>query len=420
MRRLLLIFFTLVVGCAPQSQQSNLTAEQHRARIERHLVAPDYAKRVPKGHDSLADRLAYWHVPGVSVAVINDGKVDWAAAYGTADLESGKRVDERTLFHGASLSKPVNAIAVLKFAQEGKVDLDRDVNEQLKSWKVPPSELARGTPITLRRLLSHTAGMSVRFFGIGFPASQPAPTLLDVLNGKPPATQPVKIVDPPGKQYYYSGGAVAISQLMLEEAAKEPYPKIVKQQVFEPLSMTESTFELKLTPEQTARAAPGFKEGKRVNGPDRIYPAMSAAGLWTTARDYCQVVMEIQQAADGKGKILSPQAALAMLTPYIANAKSASPRKSTVGMGVFLAGRGKGRTFYHAGSHAGYACYMIGRLEAGQGVVVLTNGDDAFDLIAEIVQTVGKEYSWPEYQFVPPPRAKPTTKPATAPTTRLN
>ena len=101
------------------------------------------------------------------------------------------------------------------------------------------------------------------------------------------------------------------------------------------------------------------------------------------------------------------------------NAKSASPQKSTVGIGVFLGGRGHGRTFFHAGSHAGYACYMIGRLEAGQGVVVMTNGEDAFDLIAEIVQTVGTEYGWPDYQFIPPPRgAKTTTKPTRTPATK--
>src|SRR5207253_1074124 len=160
--------------------------------------------------DSLAERLAYWHVPGVSIAVINDGKIEWAKGYGVADLDAHMAVDEQTLFHGASLSKTVNALAVLKFVQDGKLDLDKDVNEQLTSWKLPPSDLAKDTKITLRRLLSHTAGMSLRFFGTGFPASQPSPTLLDMLNGKPPATQPVKIVDPPGKQFYYSGGAIAI------------------------------------------------------------------------------------------------------------------------------------------------------------------------------------------------------------------
>src|SRR6266550_3534516 len=122
MRRLLPILFTLTIGCA-QSAPRHLSSDQHRARIEQHLIAPDYAPHIPKNHDSLNDRLAHWHVPGVSIAVINNGKVDWSHGYGTADLQTGKPVDEQTLFHGASLSKTINAIAVLKFAQDGKIDL---------------------------------------------------------------------------------------------------------------------------------------------------------------------------------------------------------------------------------------------------------------------------------------------------------
>jgi CubicO group peptidase (beta-lactamase class C family) len=414
MRRLVpLLFIFLALGCA---QEPATIRARHIARIEQRLIAPDYAKPVPSDHASINDRLAHWHVAGVSIAVINDGKVEWAKGYGVADLATGRAVDEHTLFHGASLSKPVNAITVLKFVQDGKLELDKDVNAQLKGWKVPPSDFTKDKPITLRRLLSHTAGMSLAAFGPGYPATMPAQPLVDLLNGKPPATQPVRVEEMPGKRFHYSGGAVAISQLMLEEVTGEPYPKIVKENALAPLGMGESTLEQTLSAEQLQHAAPGFKAGKHVNGPERVYPAMSAAGLWTTPSDYCNVIVEIQRAISGApSKVLSQGGAEVMLTPYIANAKNASKRTSTVGMGVFLTGKGEGRTFFHAGSHAGYACYMVGRLEAGQGVVVMTNGDDAFDLIAEIVQTVASEYGWPDYGFIPPPRPKPATQPATEP-----
>jgi CubicO group peptidase (beta-lactamase class C family) len=422
MRRFLPLFLIFIsVNCARSS--ADLRA-RHIARIEGHLVAPDYAKPIPAGHASLAERLAYWQVPGVGIAVINDGKVEWAKGYGVTDLATGSPVDEHTLFHGASLSKPIHAMVLLKFVREGKIDLDKDINQQLTGWQLPASEFAKGTTITPRRMLSHTAGMSWAAFGTGYPASQPSPKLVDLLNGKPPATQPVRVEETPGKRFHYSGGAVMATQLLLQEIAKEPYPAIVKRCLIDPLWMTESTMEQTLSGEQLQHAAPGFKAGKRVNGPDRIYPAMSAAGLWGTPADYCKVVMEIQRAAadgadgavtDAPAKVISPGAARVMLTPYIPNAKSANPRPSTVGMGVFLSGQGKGRMFFHAGSHAGYSCYMIGRLEGGQGVVVMTNGDDAFDLIAEIVQTVADEYDWPDYQFIPPPRLKPATQPTTQP-----
>jgi CubicO group peptidase (beta-lactamase class C family) len=417
MRRFALAITFLLIGCSHASTPRS--PADRIARIEQHLVAPDYAKPVPKDHASIPERMAYWHVPAVSVAVINDGRVEWAKAYGIADLGTGRAADAHTLFHAASLSKPVNAITVLKFVQDGKLDLDRPVNDQLKSWKLPESEFTRKTIISLRRLLSHTAGMSVATLGRGFSTTRPT-TLVDFLNGRPPATQPVKVEEQPGKRFHYSGGAVAISQLMLEEAAAEPYPRIVKETVFDPLAMTESTFEEKLLPDWLARTAPGYdKTGKRVNGPERVYPAMSAAGLWSTPTDYCQIILEIQRAAAAKGgaKILSPGAVEVMLTPYIQNAKNASNRTSTVGLGLFLAGDSKHHsgTFFHAGSHAGYACYAVGRLEAGQGIVVMTNGEDAFDLIGEICQTIADEYGWPDYHFIPPPRSKaPTTTTTTA------
>jgi CubicO group peptidase (beta-lactamase class C family) len=415
MRRISLCCLFLVIGGCSQPA----APPAHLARIEQRLIAPDYAAPIPPDHATIQDRLAYWHVPGVSIAVINDGKIEWTKGYGVADLESRRPVDAHTLFHGASLSKPVNAVTVLAFVQEGKLDLDKPINQQLVGWKLPENDFTRATPITLRRLLSHTAGMSMMFFGRGFDARDPIPPLVDVLNGKPPATQPVVVEEKPGARFHYSGGAVAISQFMLEEAARQPYPRIVKQNAFEPLGMTESTFEQKLPADWEARTAPGYKDGKRVNGTERIYPAMSGAGLWCTPADYCKLIIEIQRAATHRpARVLSPGAAQVMLTPYIENAKNASHRRTTVGMGVFLAGDANSHsgTFYHAGSHAGYACYAIGRLEAGQGVVVMTNGDDAFDLIGEIVQTVGKEYGWPDYHFIPPPRAKPAT--TTAPATK--
>jgi len=203
------------------------------------------------------------------------------------------------------------------------------------------SEQTRGKPTILRQLLSHTAGMGVRYLGTGFPESGPVPTLVDFLNGKPPATQPVKVVDEPGRQFYYSGGAIAISQLMLEEAAHEPYPAVVDQTVFKPLGMTESTFELQLRNEWRSHAAPGYKEGKRVNGADRVYPAMAAAGLWTTAGDFTKLVIEIQRAANGRGPKVLGSEVKEMLRPYIANAKSANPRPASVASACSSLARGR-------------------------------------------------------------------------------
>ena len=414
---LIILFF--LAGCNSTKTPQQIHGH-HIDRIENHLIAPDYAKAVPVEHASIADRLAYWKVPGVSIAIIENGNVVYSKGFGVANVETGAKVDEHTLFHGASLSKPVNATAAMKLVQEHRLELDTDINTQLTAWKLEKNKFTEARPITLRRLLSHTAGMSMPFMGKGWPTTKPIPTIVDILSGRPPATQPatrpVHVEEIPGRRFHYSGGAVTISQLMIEEATGKPYSTYITKNIFEPLGMSETTFDQTLSDEKLKHAAPGYKAGARVNGPENVYPAMAAAGIWTTAFEYCNLVIELRNAAMGKpAKILSQGAAETMMVPYVANEKNASGLAATVGMGLFLYGQANqpSHIFYHAGSHAGYSCYMVGQLETGHGAVVMTNGEDAFDLIAEIIQTIGTEYGWPDYHFIPPPRAKDklTTRP---------
>ena len=153
------------------------------------------------------------HVPGVSIVVIRNGKIDWARGFGIADVETGRAVTPQTLFHAASISKPVAAAAALSMVQDGLLDLDEDVNLKLKSWKLPSNKFTDQQPVTLRQLLSHTAGTNV--LGLpGYARNAKLPSTIDILEGRG-RTGPVRVVSLPGANWQYSdGGYVIIGQLM--------------------------------------------------------------------------------------------------------------------------------------------------------------------------------------------------------------
>jgi CubicO group peptidase (beta-lactamase class C family) len=165
---------------------------------------------------SLADQMSRLHVPGVSIAVIHDKRVDWSKGYGVAHL-GGPPVSMSTLFGAASMSKPVTAMAVLRLAQEGKIDLDVDVNTYLKSWKIPANQFTENRPVTIRELLSHTSGIGTRN-GMIYDPDKGVPTILAILEGKPPATTPpVRVEWEPGKKYAYANGGYLILELLITE-----------------------------------------------------------------------------------------------------------------------------------------------------------------------------------------------------------
>ncbi|WP_268239665.1 serine hydrolase domain-containing protein [Deinococcus radiotolerans] len=160
--------------------------------------------RLPQGR--VEERMALYHVPGVSVAVIQDGHIAWAKGYGVLSADGAARVGTETLFQAASISKAVTATAALTMVQDGRLPLDAPVNAALRAWTVPARRPEWAAGVTVRRLLSHTAGIGAPGY-LGYRAGQPVPSLLNVLRGEAPATSPaVRVERAPGQAYRYSGG----------------------------------------------------------------------------------------------------------------------------------------------------------------------------------------------------------------------
>ncbi|MDV6330944.1 serine hydrolase [Asticcacaulis sp. 201] len=338
---------------------------------------------------TLTDEMRKLHVPGVSIAVIHDGKVAWSQGFGIAG-PSGHAVTSQTMFQAGSVSKPVAAMAALHLVDEGKLSLDTPVNDTLKSWKLPDNAFTKVTPVTLRLLLSHTAGTTVHGFQ-GYAADQKVPPLVSVLNGIPPANSPPVVVDQPvGTNYRYSGGGYAIVQQMMIDSTGKTFPDILDQTVLKPIGMSHSSFSQPLDQRFQNVAQPFDNKGVAIAGGAHSYPEMAAAGLWTTAPDLAAYVLEVQKALNGKSNVLS----VAMAREMLKKGKGDSSLAFRIG------GSDKGPYFYHDGSNAGYKATIVGYAYSGDGAVILTNGDQGFQLGNEILRSVAAAYNWPDFHSI--------------------
>ncbi len=362
--------------------------EARRARVERGLLPPVLIKGAPAW--TIEERLRHHKVPGVSVAVIKDFKVEWAKGYGLKDAEMREPVTERTLFQAGSISKPVAAMAALKKVEQGRLALDEDVNLKLVSWKLPDNEFTAKKKVTLANLLSHTAGLTVHGFP-GYAAGEKLPTVPQVLDGAPPAnTAPVRVDLEPGTRFRYSGGGTTIAQLMLTDTERKPFHEIMRETVLAPLGMDDSTYEQPLTAARARHAATGHKaDGVGVPGKFHVYPEMAAAGLWTTPTDLAKFGIEVQLSLQGKSnKVLSKATAERMVTPFLPS--------SDVGLGFFNQKRGQQIYFGHNGADEGFRADMLLHREKGYGAVVMVNSDNG-QIAGEIMRAIAREYGWDEY-----------------------
>lgn len=221
----------------------------------------DFKSRVCAGSpipDGVMDTLLnQYRVPAISIATIDEGKIDWVKAYGLRKFGSPDKVDSLTLFQAASISKPVSAVVALRMVDMGELSLDEDVNNRLKAWKIPINEFTKNQPITLRHLLSHSAGLTMH--GVPeFEANAEIPSLIQILDGNwYGARESVCPVIEPGKEYRYSGGGDIILQLFLTDISNRSFEDLVQELVLDPARMTSSTFDQPLPEERWDIAAVG-------------------------------------------------------------------------------------------------------------------------------------------------------------------
>lgn len=352
------------------------------------IEGPQHPNRQGFDPYTLTEIMDQHGVPGISIAIIKDFKIHWAKGYGVADVETGIKVNTETLFQAASISKPVNAMAVLKAAQDDKFSIDRDINTILKSWKLPESPFTKDQHLTPRMLTSHTSGLGDGFGFPGYDPSDPLPTVVQILNGeKPSNTGPVLIARFPITAFHYSGGGVTIMQLALIDAIGRPYSEILQEHVLGPIGMTQSTFEQPLSPERDKNAARAHDgKGQAMGAKWHIYPELAAAGLWTTPTDLAKFVIEVQKSLRGEANnVLSQTMIKEMLSP--------------VGVGDFAIGFriekvGQGWYFGHGGGNWGFRCLLVAHKVKGYGFAIMTNAQNGDIVMNELKERIERAYSY--------------------------
>ena len=403
---ILLLVLTGCVSSLPPSP-SRLATDSLTERIdavENHIPVKEWFKWSEK---ALVDRMNHYNVPGVSIAVINRDEIEWAKGYGTLEVGNDKSVTPDTLFQSASIGKALTATAVMHFVETGYLSLDENVNDKLVSWKVPENWFTKQEKVTLRRLLSHSAGMTVHGFR-GYAEGEKIPTFLQILDGKAPANnEPIRVDRTPGKAFRYSGGGFQVVQQLLEDVQNEPFSVIMQEAVLKPCGMTSSAYELILPEDRRDLAAVAHNvNGQPVAGKWHNLACFGAGGgLWTTATDLARFGIEISKAYKGKpNQILSHQSAQIMLTPQsdagelgreVKRYLSGFCNHVKYGLGFILCGQGQDFMFLHPGHNLpGYRSLLVIMPEKEQGIAIMINGENGNGLILEIFFSFAQAYGW--------------------------
>ena len=325
-------------------------------------------------------------IPGLSLAIIQDGKILKAQSYGFIDKDGKVPVTTNTLFQAGSVSKSVAALGALYLVEQNKLSLDEHVNVKLKSWKVPDNEFTNDKKVTLRGILSHTAGLTVHGFP-GYTVGGKVPSVIQILDGTAPAnTPPVRADFVPGSRWRYSGGGYTVMQQLMVDVTGADFPEFMKKSLLLPLGMKNSTYQQPLSPELAKLTATGhYNTRSIVEGRWHIYPEMAAAGLWTTPSDLAWFAISIQNAYAGKsGSILSQSMTRQMLTD----------QKNRDGLGVFLQGDSTTLRFGHNGRDEGFDALLTASVDKGQGIVIMINTNDNSHMMGRIVDFIADYYHW--------------------------
>jgi len=369
--------------------------EQRIKRVENGLEPATEDNMFPDPElKNLYDRMRHFNVPGVTVGVINDSKVEWARGYGLLEMDKDLPVTPNSIFHACSMSKLVTVMAVLKLVQDGVLALDEKINKKLSGWEVPENALTKKKGITLRHLLSHQAGI-IDYddsFGV-YQVEDPLPSLLDILQGNTKYNaKPVQVEYLPESKFVYSDAGYCVIEQLLTDITGKPFGKIVKELIFEPLGMRNSCFQHAFEFTDASHVAVGHdRNGEVVDEKRATYPYLAAAGLWSTPTDLSLLIIELHQLLEGTGKLqISPSLIQDML--------SSQGCAEWAGLGVFLRGKGAQTYITSFGWGIGFQCMLAAYPYFGTGVVVMTNSEPGCHqekaLIGELVRSIEQEYGW--------------------------
>ena len=360
-------------------QTNNLAKEIEQ--IENGLMTSIIIKGKPIPKFSIHDRMKYHKIHGLSIVFIENNEIKWARQYGVKEAGKSDPITRETMFQVGSVSKPVAAVVALSLVKQREIELDKDVKRYLKSWEIPDSKYLKEDSVTLRRILSHNAGITNHGFA-GYQPNAEIPTLIQILNGEKPAkNKKIQVDTVPGSIWRYSGGGYTIMQQMLEDVSGITFGKLAQEQLFDKISMEHSTYSQPVVEEFADRTA---KAHNVFGGPlnkNLIQPELAAGGLWSTPNDLARLMIELMKEYEGKSDmILNKELATQMFKPQFKN--------WSLGLSINKV------HFSHSGSCEGFRTILSGNKDKGQGVVMMTNGENGDNLMREIMNSMAEIYDW--------------------------
>lgn len=378
----------LIVSCSNLGNKTknseyfrSKTDSIHAQNIENNLI-PMYSVAGKVKRMTIPEMMKLDKIPGMSIAFVDNGELAWTKHYGYANLEDSIPVSSETVFTGASLSKPITAIAALNLVEKGVLDLDEDVNLKLKEWKIPESTLTKKEKVTLRRLISHKAGIKNDLWSSYLPEDT-IPTLNQMLAGEKPSLDPqTSVIYEPGSKTEYSNPGYSIIQKLIMDVKNEEFDKIIDQLIFDPVGMENSSFKQPIPNHLAKRKAIGYTKELEPY-PYRLFPYQAAGGIWTTPTDLAKFMIAVlNDHHKGTNTLVSKETTNTIFKKYIDRY-------------VFSFWNwGEDIVFMHYGSNQGFNCIMYGSVNKNQGIVVMTNSDNSFGFFDYIQRAVNNEYQW--------------------------
>jgi len=335
----------------------------------------------------------HFNIPGVGIAYFSNGEISWSRHFGTLEKGTDKAVNDNSIFHACSISKMITALCVLRLAQDEKLDLRKDVNEYLASWKIPDGEFISEKKITLANLLAHQAGFYDCEGSFGpYKNGDNIPRVIDILKGTTSYNpEEVHAKYAPETDCAYSDAGYCVISQVLEDVLGETIPQIAQRLVSEPLGL-KRTFFWELGKDSYGGISMldcvvgHDNDGEIVEGTRAAYPNIEGAALWTTTNELASIVIDLIKSYHGKGGlILSQEMARFMLTPY--------GFADYQGLGVFLQKDENGSPyFFSQGWGVGMQCKLRAYYEGQNGVIVMTNSEPGMEqdasLVGEIIEYV--------------------------------
>lgn len=390
MKKILIILLAIsIISCEKlEINKLQKTAQQDSLRTHMNSVLnnlkPFHYLKAKVQKQTIEGLMQKYNVPGLRIVFTEKGKISWSKSYGYANLKDSIRVDKNTVFQGASLGKPVTSMAALNLVEKGVLELDEDVNNKLKGWKVPTNEFTKNEKVTLRRLIGHTSGFN-RYYGANYMSNEKLPTIIQTLSGEKPSKHPaVKLIAVPGEKYTYSNPGYLITEKLMEDVTGKKFENIIDELIFKPSDMKNSSFQQPAPKHLMDVRAIGYSEYLQPYYYN-IISFKAAGAILTTPDDLAKFTSTlIEDHKNGTNIILSKE-----MTSKVFNRGSRLEK-----LGFTLFNWKDDIAFRHTGHNYGFTSFMYGSVNKEQSLIIMTNGSNTHELFSQILYAVATEYNW--------------------------